>query len=123
MGERLDASLVRVMATTRRAIAQQDGRLADLTRRLGQAVQRSISSRDQAMQRVDRLRLSLGYKETLKRGFVVVHGPEGVITMAQATRQMPQVDLEFADGRVTVLPEGAPKPARKPKAPQQQTLF
>ncbi|WP_234855631.1 exodeoxyribonuclease VII large subunit [Paracoccus everestensis] len=123
MGQRLDASLVRVMATTRRAIAQQDGRLADLTRRLGLAVQRSISSRDQAMQRVDRLRLSLGYKETLKRGFVVVHGPEGVITTVQAARQMPQVDLEFADGRVTVRPEGVPKPARKPKPPEQQTLF
>lgn len=123
MGERLDASLVRVMATTRRAITQQDQRLADLTRRLDLAVQRAIRNRDQAMQRVDRMRLSLGYKETLKRGFVVVHGPEGVITSAQAARQTPQMDLEFADGRVTVRPEAAPKPARKSRPPEQKSLF
>ena len=123
MGERLDTSLARVMASTRRAIAQQDQRLADLARRLEQAVQRAIRNRDQAMQRVDRLRLSLGYKETLKRGFVVVHGPEGVLTSAQAARQTPQMDLEFADGRVTVRPEGAPKPARKARPPEQKSLF
>ncbi|WP_207100687.1 exodeoxyribonuclease VII large subunit [Paracoccus shandongensis] len=124
MGERLEASLARVLAGTRRAIAQQDQRLADLTRRLDQAVQRAIRNRDQAMQRVDRLRLSLGYKETLKRGFVVVHGPDGVITTGQAARQIPQMDLEFADGRVTARPEGAPpKPTRKPKPPEQKSLF
>ncbi|MTD98714.1 exodeoxyribonuclease VII large subunit [Paracoccus sp. YIM 132242] len=123
MGERLEASLARVMAGTRRAIAQQDQRLADLARRLDGAVQRAIRNRDQAMQRVDRLRLSLGYKETLKRGFVVVHGPDGVVTTAQAARQLPQMDLEFADGRVTVRPESAPKPARKPKPPEQKSLF
>lgn len=124
MGERLDASLVRVVAATRRAITVQDHKLADLTRRLDLATQRAIRTRGDALQRMDRMRQSLGYTETLKRGFVVVHGPDGVITSAQAARQMPQVELEFADGRINARPEGAPpKPARKARPPEQKSLF
>ncbi|WP_295044497.1 exodeoxyribonuclease VII large subunit [uncultured Paracoccus sp.] len=123
MGERLDASLARVIAAVRRSIGQQDQRLADLTRRLDGAARRGIRARTEALHRVDRMRLSLGYTETLKRGFVVVRGPDGVITSAQAARQTPQVELEFADGRVQARPEGTPKAARKSKPPEQKSLF
>ena len=124
MGERLDASLARVMTTARRSILQQGQKVIDLARRLDLALQRSIRTRSEALQRVDRMRLSLGYTETLKRGFVVVHGPDGVVTSAKAARQMPQVELEFADGKVAARPEGAPpKTTRKPKPPEQKSLF
>ena len=124
MGERLDASLARVVAATRRGVAQQDQRLADLAGRLGRAAQRAIGIRRDALHRADRMRQSLGYTETLKRGFVVVRGPDGVIASAQVARQMPQVELEFADGRVNARPDGAPsRPARKPKPPEQKSLF
>lgn len=123
MGERLDASLTRVLATTRRGLAQERQRTVGINRRLEQAARRAIHDRRQALERADRLRLSLGYVETLKRGFVVVHGPQGVITTAGDARAAPGLDLEFADGRVTVRPDPGPKPARKSRPPQQKSLF
>lgn len=124
MAERLDASLARVIAMTRRAIVQQDQRLVDLGRRLDRAAQTAIRVRTESLHRVDRMRQSLGYTETLRRGFVVVHGPDGVLTSAQMTRQVPRVELKFADGRVSARPEGTPsKSARKPKGLEQKSLF
>lgn len=126
MGERLDASLVRVIATTRRAIAQQGQKGADLSRRLDLAAQRAIRIRDEALQRLDRMRQSLGHEETLRRGFVVVRGPDnGVITSIADARQQVRLELQFAgDQRLPVRPEGAPgKDGRKTGMPEQKSLF
>ncbi|MDO5613042.1 MAG: exodeoxyribonuclease VII large subunit [Paracoccus sp. (in: a-proteobacteria)] len=123
MSERLSASLARVLATTRRAITQQTGRLDDLSRRLNAAPARMIATRTQALARLDRTRQTLGYMETLRRGFAVVKGPNGVITTATEAARTPEMQVQFADGQTTVRPASAPKPARKPKKPDQPTLL
>lgn len=123
--ERLDASLARILGTTRRAIATQSERLQGLQLRLGAAASRMVEQRREALLRLDRTRRTLGYHETLKRGFAVVHGPEALITTARAARLSPRFEVEFADGRVAARPEtgSRPGPGRKPEPPEQKTLF
>ena len=124
LGERLNASLARTVASTRRAVVQQSDRLRGLSQRLQAGMTRATAGRRAALETLDRTRQTLGYTETLKRGFAVVHGPDGLITTAETARQTPRFEVEFADGRVPVRPDTAPqKPARKPKPPQQKSLF
>lgn len=122
--ERLDRSLARVTATTRRAVTQQQAKLTDLGTRLTAAVRRSQAQRAEALARLDRMRQTLGYTETLKRGFAVIHGPEHLLTSAAAAAATPQFQIEFADGRIDARPEAAPKPKRrKTPTPEQKTLL
>lgn len=122
--ERLDASLARILGTTRRAIATQSERLQLLDARLAKAARRAIAIRRESLLRLDRTRQTLGYRETLKRGFAVVHGPDGLITSADTARQTPRFEIEFADGRIPARPDAAPgKPGRKPEPPGQKSLF
>ena len=123
MGERLDASLARITAVTRRAIATQTERLSDLSRRLVAAPKRAISQRQEALTRLDRMRQTLGYTETLRRGFAVVHGPEGLITSATTAAQTPRFEIEFADGRMSARPDTPPKKAASKPKPEQKSLF
>ena len=123
MGERLDASLARITASTRRAIAVQGERLTDLARRLDAAPARAITNRREALLRLDRTRLTLGYTETLKRGFAVVHGPDGLITSAEAAARTPRFEIEFADGRTPARPDTPPKAPKTTAKPQQKSLF
>jgi exodeoxyribonuclease VII large subunit len=66
--------------------------------------------------------MTLGYAETLKRGYAVVRGDGAVVTGKAAAEAAQVLDIEFADGRVTL---GA-RAARKPKgddAGGQGSLF
>lgn len=125
--QRLDNSLVRVLADTRRVTAQQGARLADLDRRLVAAMARIRRQRQDALVRLDRMRLSLGHEQTLRRGFVILRDPEGgVITTPEVAARTPRMELQFAgDRRVAVRPDAAPeKPKRrKPAPPEQKTLI
>lgn len=80
--ERLDAVMARLSA---RAISDQAARLARLTS-------------------LDRLRETLGYVETLKRGYAVVRGDGAVVTTTAGAKAAKTVEIEFADGRVTLDP-------------------
>lgn len=124
MQERLDASLARVIGITQRAAQDQGRRLTGLGARLEVAQIRIVSSRRAALTLLDRTRQTLGYAQTLQRGFAVVRGPDGLLTSADQARRVAQVEIQFADGTVAARPEGSSKKA-PPKAPppQQGTLF
>ncbi|WCR09526.1 exodeoxyribonuclease VII large subunit [Paracoccus stylophorae] len=126
--ERLDASLSRVVAVTRRAVISQGALLDQLSRRLDTAAGRATATRRDALLTLDRMRLTLGYTETLRRGFAVVHGDDGLITSAAAARQTARFEIEFCDGRVPARPDSAPPKSgrRSPPpetTPEQKTLF
>ncbi|MBU3030661.1 exodeoxyribonuclease VII large subunit [Paracoccus marinaquae] len=122
--ERLDASLSRVAGEARRTVVAEGDRLAQLSRRLDAATRRSLAIRDEALTRLDRTRQTLGYRETLKRGFAVVHGAGGLITSATAATATARFEIEFADGRMTARPDGpSGKAAGRPQAPRQKSLF
>ncbi|UWQ22786.1 exodeoxyribonuclease VII large subunit [Jannaschia sp. W003] len=102
--------------------AERDGR------RLGQAVARlaSIARARQArladrLRALDRLRQSLGHRETLARGFAIARSGERVVKTAAEARDAPALELEFADGRMRI---GGARPAKAKDAPPDQgSLF
>ena len=102
--------------------------LDDLARRLEAAqTQRTAALRDR-LDALDRLRLSFGHDQVLARGFVLVRDAAGhLVTARDIAATHATLDLEFADGRLTVLPGDAPAtpPKRKParKKPAQGSLF
>ena len=78
---------------------------------------------------LDRTRQTLGYAETLRRGYAVVRAAGAVVTTRTAAEAHPVLEIEFADGSLAVETGGpagpAPKP-RRPKAeggPDQGSLF
>ncbi len=121
LGPRLDRARLRLLAGAGRDRATLDR----LAARLEGAAARIAPPRRETLDRLDRLRQTLGYTETLKRGFAVVHGGSGLITSVAEAARSPQFDIEFRDGRITARPEAPPtKPARKPREPKgQQSLF
>ena len=51
---------------------------------------------------LDRLRETLGYRETLRRGYAVVRADGAVATRTGDLQGASAVEIEFADGRVRV---------------------
>ncbi|WP_416881514.1 exodeoxyribonuclease VII large subunit [Marivita sp.] len=137
---RLAPGLARVVETKREALARRADRLTlkpierdlavkrdrldALTRRLSSAGQAQVKDWRSRLTALDRLRETLGYKETLKRGYAVVRGDGAVVTTQKAAQAATALEIEFADGRMTVGAAGA-KPATKsrPKPPEQGSLF
>jgi exodeoxyribonuclease VII large subunit len=82
---------------------------------------------------LDRMRQTLGYTETLKRGYAVVRGDGAVVTTRKAAAAAQALEIEFADGRLDVSGNGAAaatpaKPVTKSKKskdepPEQGSLF
>jgi exodeoxyribonuclease VII large subunit len=73
---------------------------------------------------LDRVRRSIGYEETLKRGYSVVRAGDAIVTGAEAARSAPSLEIQFRDGRVQVTPDGAStKPKSQKKKPDQGSLF
>jgi len=76
---------------------------------------------------LDRMRQTLGWRETLARGFAVIRTPEGqALTSATAARREAHVTIEMHDGTLDAAPLGAAqKPRRKPAdpGPDQGSLF
>lgn len=76
---------------------------------------------------LERVRQTLGYTETLKRGYAVVRGDGKVVTTSKAAAKAKAIEVEFADGRMDMsgVEKAAPvkpKPKAKP-ADDQGSLF
>ena len=57
---------------------------------------------------------SVSYAGVLQRGFALVRGPEGrLVKRAETARDAERLELEFADGRVPVVP--GERPRRRPE--------
>ncbi|MFD2174179.1 exodeoxyribonuclease VII large subunit [Rhodobacter lacus] len=111
-------------------------RLGQLSARLLQAPGARFATLHDRLDRLERLRLTLGYTETLRRGYAVVRGPgETVLTTAKEAARAGAFEIEFADARLAAataeappaaaaVQEPAPKPKAKKKAPPEQgSLF
>lgn len=137
---RLAPGLTRVVETKREALARRADRLSvkpierdlaakrdrleALTRRLSSAGQAQVKDWQSRLTALDRLRETLGYRETLKRGYAVVRGDGAVVTTQVAAQKATALEIEFADGRMTVGAAGAkPSTKAKPKPPEQGSLF
>ncbi|WP_045391191.1 exodeoxyribonuclease VII large subunit [Falsirhodobacter sp. alg1] len=117
-GARLDPALARAVAQAGRDLAVQRDKLHALEMRLHAAPMAALKARAATLEATDRLRLTLGYRETLARGYAVIRGDGDVVTTRSAAQKAQVLEAEFHDGRLTL---GA-KPPRggKSKAPPQQ---
>ncbi|WP_338550760.1 exodeoxyribonuclease VII large subunit [Roseovarius phycicola] len=112
----------------RRDITQRQRDFDRLSSRLSDAGTRQLRDWREALSAQDRLRETLGYKATLRRGYAVVRGDGEVVTTKDAAGQAKALEIEFADG--TLALDGAPvapapKKSSKPKTPppEQGNLF
>lgn len=79
-------------------------RLEATERRLGRAVSAGLGDRRQRLGACASLLQSLGYRQVLSRGFVLVRNSEGKpLRQAAAIAAGERLDLEFADGHVEAL--------------------
>lgn len=140
LSPRLAAGLQRGVDAKREALGRRADRLKieplkrDLTRkrdeftglskRLSEAANRQTADWQGQIDALDRLRETLGYKATLKRGYAVVRGDGDVVTSKKAAGKAQELEIEFADGRLTLGAKPVKPPAKsKPKPPEQGSLF
>ena len=110
LSQRLDNGRARVLGDARRDVAKGRERLQPLTDRLSAAFKRSLARREEALERLDRMRISLGYTQTLARGFAVVRDDKGhVLTSAETASKSRKLLIEFGDGELPVRPDSDPQ--------------
>jgi exodeoxyribonuclease VII large subunit len=118
---RLSPALTRMIAVAYRQTQDGTVRLAQLAARLDAAPAARLDRLAQRLGSLDRTRQTLGYAETLRRGYAVVWGDGAVVTSRTAAEKAGALELEFHDGR---LPLAARTKARKgTDTPGQGSLF
>ena len=129
---RLTAALTRLHREAARDTQRQRAELGQLAARLHAAPRARLTTLAQRLEAIDRTRLTLGYTETLRRGFVVVRGArDGLVTSRNDASRETALELEFHDGRLAVVagggatpPQSKPTPKRKPRSEKDQgSLF
>ncbi len=108
------------------AIARDQVSLAQLANRFDRAGTAQIKGWSDRLASLDRMHGTLGYKETLRRGYAVVRDGDDVVTNRKDAAKAKALQIEFGDGvyDVGAPAASAPKPAKKPKpAPDQGSLF
>ena len=110
-----------------RDLEQKSRDLAGLATRLSDAGHRQTRAWRDRIEAMDRLRETLGYKATLRRGYAVVRGDGAVMTTRKAAKKAIALEIEFADGRLGVgggsrAARAAPQSGAK-TPPEQGNLF
>jgi exodeoxyribonuclease VII large subunit len=114
LAARLDPAFARLLAEAARAQSRARTSLVALSDRLEAAPAQRLQAHASRLEALDRMRQSLGHRETLARGFAVVRGEGGLVTSAAAAARAAGLELEFHDGRVRVAPQAGPHPALAP---------
>ncbi len=119
----LVAELAAALPHPRQQLALVRERLSGPAARLAVLLKKPplLSDAGSALKALARVLESVSYENVLKRGFAVVHGPEGLISRAAQLTPGLALDIEFGDGRAAAVgtPGGAaPKPKKqKPAKP------
>ncbi|WP_432636175.1 exodeoxyribonuclease VII large subunit [Albidovulum sp.] len=123
---RLMPALARLARDTARDCARQRGEVGQLAARQSTAMRQRFDKLCERLSVLDRMRLTLGYTETLRRGYAVVRGEDGLLTTKAAAEAAGTFEIEFQDGRLpaTAGPVARPrKPKGDPPPPFQGSLF
>ncbi|NRP12761.1 MULTISPECIES: exodeoxyribonuclease VII large subunit [unclassified Aliiroseovarius] len=102
---------------------RKQGELSELSTRLTRAFVMSISRQRDRLGTLDRMRQTLGYTETLRRGYAVVRAEGALVTSVAAARSGKSLEIEFADGRFPLDAAPSDQPPAKPpsKLPSKST--
>ena len=116
----------------RRELDARRDALSQLGDRLTTAQTTRLDRLRQQVEATDRLRETLSYKATLERGYAVVRAGDQLLTRKAQAEQHANLEIEFADGRLSTRqgPDTAPASAQKsvpkkskPDSPDQGSLF
>ncbi|MBO9474363.1 exodeoxyribonuclease VII large subunit [Shimia sp. R10_1] len=121
-----------------RDVTRRREKVTELSRRLTEAGTRQVQTLKDRLASLDRMRETLSYTATLERGYAVVRGDGALVKTSAAASAASSLEIEFADGRVTVgageaLQGRAPAAAlakapaksktKKSDTPEQGSLF
>ena len=120
---RLAPSLGRLIADTSRKTARDAGDLGVLHARMRAASAARFAALGARLEALDRTRLTLGYFDTLKRGYAVVRADGQVVTTKAAAERALAVELEFHDGRVTLGGKAGARRSKGGEGEDQGMLF
>ena len=109
-------------------IENRQDRLTRVANGFGIAAKTQVARARVKLDGLERLRQTLGYKETLRRGYAVVRDEAGAVVSKVATAKAADgLNIEFADGRLDVATNAnMPKAAKKrppPPSGEQGSLF
>ncbi|MFG5119238.1 exodeoxyribonuclease VII large subunit [Methylorubrum sp. POS3] len=105
------------------ALAEARTRLAGIDHRPRTAVLRAVERRRDRLGALDRMLGALSYKAVLARGYALVRDEAGLpVRSADAAANTARLQLQFADGAITAVPEGSapatpPRPKRAARKP------
>ena len=118
---RLVRALARLISDAGRDLSKGRERLTALALRLDAAPAKRLADLTARLAALDRTRTTLGYGETLKRGFAVVWGDGAVVTSKAAAEKAAALEVQFSDGRLAL----GVRPGRKKPGggPEQGSLF
>ena len=94
-----------------------------ISQRISDAGQQRVTAARNKIDAMDRLRLTLGYEATLTRGYAVVRGDGDVVTTKKAAGKAQALEIQFADGKLTVGGKAAPARKAVAKPTDQGSLF
>ncbi|MEM6825047.1 MAG: exodeoxyribonuclease VII large subunit [Pseudomonadota bacterium] len=125
LSSRLAPALSRTLRDEKRRTHEGRLQLGQLWERLGAAFDRLVSVRADGLASLDRMRRSLGYEETLGRGYAVVWNGGAVVTTAAEARDASALEIQFKDGRLRPAGGSTARqaPKAKPTPPSQGSLF
>lgn len=104
-------------------IDQSTDRFHNMLRRLSVTASTQTSSLQNKLDALDRMLATLGYEATLKRGYVVVRSEDQVVTTRAAAAQAGALEIQFADGRLSVAKTAGKKTPKADTPPDQGSLF
>ena len=113
----------------RQTILQKKQYLERLAGGFSQAARTGTERHRARLDGLERLRLTLGYEQTLSRGYTVIRDQDGaVITRLKPAQKSTGLEVQFQDGRLEVAPvSGKPRPSPKTAKPSgpagQGSLF
>ncbi|NHX27522.1 exodeoxyribonuclease VII large subunit, partial [Escherichia coli] len=121
--DRLEARVARLRPEgLTRDIARKRRDLDQVAARLAAVARADLGQRRDRLAALERMRMSLGYEETLARGYAVVRSGDQVITTRAAAEAATALEIQFRDGRFAVGGKPAKKATPK-KPPEQGSLF
>ncbi|MFM7445038.1 MAG: exodeoxyribonuclease VII large subunit [Tabrizicola sp.] len=108
-GERLEGLAARLAPALARMLGEAGRKVSDGQRDLSRLAERMEAASGQRFRRLsdrlealDRTRVTLGYHETLKRGYAVIRGDGAVVTSKAGAEKAAALEIEFRDGRMLV---------------------
>jgi exodeoxyribonuclease VII large subunit len=94
-------------------------RFAEVAARFDRAAAVDLRQRQERLAGLARLHQTLGYTETLRRGYAVVRSGDALMTRQAEAAGQARLEIEFADGRLEVTPRDGPMPGPKPRKPSK----